>query len=95
MLKEVSTSSTLLLDEGEEGITINGLVWMGTFEEMYQRLETKLKAGFRCVKLKIGAIDFEKELKLYAISVKHSHVSKWNYALMRMVPLLQKMPCKD
>ena len=49
---------------GEEGITINGLVWMGTFEEMYQRLETKLKAGFRCVKLKIGAIDFEKELEL-------------------------------
>ena len=49
---------------GEEGITINGLVWMGTFDEMYQRLETKLKAGFRCVKLKIGAIDFEKELEL-------------------------------
>ena len=49
---------------GEEGITINGLVWMGTFEEMYQRLEAKLKAGFRCVKLKIGAIDFEKELDL-------------------------------
>ena len=37
---------------------------MGTFDEMYQRLETKLKAGFRCVKLKIGAIDFEKELDL-------------------------------
>ena len=49
---------------GEEGITINGLVWMGTFDEMYQRLEMKLKAGFRCVKLKIGAIDFEKELEL-------------------------------
>lgn len=49
---------------GEEGITINGLVWMGTFDEMYQRLEAKLKAGFRCVKLKIGAIDFEKELDL-------------------------------
>lgn len=49
---------------GEEGITINGLVWMGTFEEMYQRLEEKLKAGFRCVKLKIGAIDFDRELEL-------------------------------
>lgn len=52
---------------GEEGITINGLVWMGTFEEMYSRLETKLKAGFHCVKLKIGAIDFDKELDL----IKH------------------------
>ena len=48
----------------EEGITINGLIWMGTFDEMFQRLEAKLKAGFHCVKLKIGAIDFEKELRL-------------------------------
>jgi L-alanine-DL-glutamate epimerase-like enolase superfamily enzyme len=52
---------------GEEGITINGLVWMGTFDEMYARLEEKLAKGFHCVKLKIGAIDFEKELEL----VKH------------------------
>lgn len=49
---------------GEEGIPINGLVWMGTFEEMFERLEAKLKAGFRCVKLKIGAIDFDRELQL-------------------------------
>lgn len=49
---------------GEEGIPINGLVWMGTFEEMFKRLEVKLKAGFRCVKLKIGAIDFDRELQL-------------------------------
>ena len=49
---------------GEEGITINGLIWMGTFDEMFQRLEAKLKAGFHCVKLKIGAINFEKELRL-------------------------------
>ena len=49
---------------GEEGITINGLIWMGTFDEMFQRLEAKLKAGFHCVKLKIGTIDFEKELRL-------------------------------
>lgn len=48
----------------EEGITINGLIWMGTFDEMFQRLEAKLKAGFHCVKLKIGAIDFKKELRL-------------------------------
>ena len=49
---------------GEEGIPINGLVWMGTFKEMFERLEAKLKAGFRCVKLKIGAIDFNRELQL-------------------------------
>ena len=49
---------------GEEGIPINGLVWMGTYEEMRQRIEQKLEQGFHCVKLKIGAIDFEAELEL-------------------------------
>lgn len=51
---------------GEEGITINGLVWMGGYEEMRNRIEEKMKAGFRCIKLKIGAIDFDDELKLLA-----------------------------
>ena len=49
---------------GEEGIPINGLVWMGRYDEMLQRMEEKLEKGFRCVKLKIGAIDFEQELDL-------------------------------
>ncbi len=49
---------------GEVGIPINGLVWMGNYEEMLQRMEEKLEKGFRCVKLKIGAIDFDKELDL-------------------------------
>lgn len=49
---------------GETGIPINGLVWMGNYEEMLQRLEEKMRAGFRCVKLKIGAIDFDRELDL-------------------------------
>ena len=38
-------------------ITINGLVWMGSYDEMLGRLEEKLKEGFHCVKLKIGAIN--------------------------------------
>ena len=49
---------------GEQGIPINGLVWMGSYEEMLQRMEDKLKQGFRCVKLKVGAIDFDKEFDL-------------------------------
>ena len=49
---------------GEEGIPINGLVWMGNYDEMLARLEQKLKQGFHCVKLKIGAIDFDQELSL-------------------------------
>lgn len=48
----------------EMGIPINGLVWMGTYEEMMQRMEEKLSLGFRCVKIKIGAIDFDKEIAL-------------------------------
>lgn len=50
--------------EGKEGIPINGLIWMGNFDEMYRRIEDKIRTGFRCIKLKIGAIDFDKELEL-------------------------------
>lgn len=49
---------------GESGIVINGLVWMGTFEEMMERMEEKLALGFRCIKIKIGAIDWEREIGL-------------------------------
>ncbi len=56
---------------GEEGITINGLVWMGTFEEMYQRIEEKIQAGFHCVKFKIGAIDWEREISLIIFIRQH------------------------
>lgn len=49
---------------GETGIPINGLVWMGNHEEMLQRLEEKMEKGFCCIKLKIGAIDFDQELDL-------------------------------
>lgn len=49
---------------GEEGIPINGLVWMGSFDEMSQRMEEKLAQGYKCIKLKIGAIDFDDEIEL-------------------------------
>lgn len=48
----------------QKSIPINGLVWMGDFEFMQTQLEEKLEQGFSCIKLKIGAIDFEKECKL-------------------------------
>lgn len=53
-------------------VPINGLVWMGTFDEMMQRLEEKLSQGFRCVKLKIGAIDWERERTLVA-HIRHRY----------------------
>lgn len=66
----ISCSWTLFdtpFSRGEVSIPINGLVWMGQYDEMLNRMEAKLSDGFRCVKLKIGAIDFDKEIDLIRI----------------------------
>lgn len=47
-----------------KSIVINGLVWMGEETFMKEQIEEKLAQGFTCIKLKIGAIDFQKELEL-------------------------------
>jgi O-succinylbenzoate synthase len=49
---------------GKKSIVINGLVWMGEESFMKQQIEEKLAEGYSCIKLKIGAIDFDKELQL-------------------------------
>jgi len=49
---------------GEVGIPINGLIWMGDNEFMKKQISEKLKSGFSCIKMKIGAIDFDTELEL-------------------------------
>lgn len=49
---------------GEKGIPINGLIWMGAKEVMIRQVDKKLTAGFTCLKLKIGAIDFDSELDI-------------------------------
>ena len=56
---------------GEVGIPINGLIWMGSFESMHQQIEEKIKEGFRCIKLKIGAIDFDQEIELLTYIRNH------------------------
>lgn len=50
--------------KGEKSILINGLVWMGEEAFMKKQIEEKIANGFSCIKLKIGAIDFDKELLL-------------------------------
>lgn len=50
--------------KGQQEIEINGLIWMGDREKMLERIDEKLEAGFRCIKLKIGAIDWQSELDL-------------------------------
>lgn len=48
----------------EDSIPINGLVWMGAESFMRTQIKDKIKAGFNCIKLKIGAIDFQTELNI-------------------------------
>ncbi len=48
----------------EKSIAINGLVWMGEPGYMKEQIQDKLAEGFHCIKLKIGAIDFDKEIAL-------------------------------
>ena len=56
---------------GTKSILINGLVWMGEESFMKEQIEEKLAQGFRCIKLKIGAIDFDKELQLLRFIREH------------------------
>lgn len=49
---------------GNASIPINGLVWMGEEQFMKDQIIQKIEQGFRCIKLKIGAIDFESEMDL-------------------------------
>lgn len=48
----------------QEAININGLIWMGDENFMKSQIREKLETGFDCIKMKIGAIDFETELSL-------------------------------
>ena len=47
-----------------ENIKINGLIWMGDPDFMMTQLEQKLEEGWQCIKVKIGAIDFDDEIKI-------------------------------
>lgn len=49
---------------GLDAISINGLIWMGSEAFMKQQIQDKIDAGFSCIKMKIGAIDFQAELDL-------------------------------
>ncbi|MBE8724764.1 enolase C-terminal domain-like protein [Flavobacterium hungaricum] len=59
-----------------KSITINGLVWMGESSFMKEQIEEKLASGFNCIKLKIGAIDFEKEMELLRFIRSHFSASQ-------------------
>ena len=50
--------------QGHGNIVINGLIWMGSTSFMQKQIEKKIKAGFKTLKLKIGAIDFKSEVEM-------------------------------
>lgn len=52
--------------KGKKSIPINGLVWMDQKDEMIRQVDEKLAVGFDCIKLKVGALDFEEELEVLA-----------------------------
>ncbi|MEK9614465.1 MAG: o-succinylbenzoate synthase [Flavobacteriaceae bacterium] len=52
--------------KGTTSIPINGLVWMGSHDFMRKQIDHLLEREFDCIKIKIGAIHFEKELDLIA-----------------------------
>lgn len=49
---------------GRAGIPINGLVWMGDKAFMQKQIREKIESGYHCIKLKVGALDFETELEI-------------------------------
>jgi len=61
--------------EGIASIPINGLIWMGKYKEMLERIHQKINDGFRCLKMKVGAIAFDEEIKLLQL-IRHEFSSE-------------------
>ncbi len=49
---------------GQNGIPMNGLVWMGSYDYMMEQVEQKLDQGYTTLKMKVGAIDFTQECRI-------------------------------
>ncbi len=57
--------------EGIAQIPINGLIWMGNRDFMQEQINQKLKDGFKCIKIKVGAINFDDEIMLLEFIRSH------------------------
>lgn len=57
--------------KGKKSISINGLIWMGSKEFMHKQILQKLEQGFKCIKLKVGALNFEEEISLLRYIRQH------------------------
>lgn len=68
--KDLNAAESMILHpspftSGDKGIRINGLIWMGTLDFMMEQLHEKIAKGFTCIKIKVGAIQWEDELRLF------------------------------
>ncbi|MEM7028174.1 MAG: o-succinylbenzoate synthase [Chloroflexota bacterium] len=51
---------------GEAILPTHGLIWMADQKGLQRQIEQKVAQGFRCVKLKVGALPFERECEVLA-----------------------------
>ncbi len=67
-LKDLTSENHILFDtpftRGKSRQPINGLIWMGTLDFMKEQVKQRLKEGFTVLKMKVGAVDFNEELKI-------------------------------
>ena len=49
---------------GEGSLSINGLIWMGKKSFMKKQIKEKIESGFKCIKIKVGALDFDLECEI-------------------------------
>ncbi|RED49437.1 o-succinylbenzoate synthase [Seonamhaeicola aphaedonensis] len=75
MSKDVFQLFPSKFTESKDVIPINGLIWMGSETFMKQQIEDKINAGFKCIKMKIGALDFKTECLLLK-SIRDSFTSE-------------------
>ena len=64
MLKHGGKKIIFQQDLSSINLPINGLVWMGEFDFIKEQIKEKLDQGFTCIKLKVGALDFDTEIKI-------------------------------
>lgn len=61
---------------GEEGIGINGLVWMSDLAAMHNAADELIAKGFTTLKFKVGALPFDEELTLLrSVRAEHPEVT--------------------
>lgn len=60
----------------ESNILINGLIWMGDKNFMFRQVKEKIKSGFSCIKMKIGAINFDQECEILKYIRQHFSVNE-------------------